>query len=383
MRTKTVGVLAGITLVVILVAVWQSWQDETSLPEAGSRLFPELMDQLNDVTTIVITTQGGTITVAREGDRWIVKEKNAYPADLGKVRETLIGLAELAILEPKTKNPDLYPKLGLQDVHAEDSLSTKVELRKGDTVLATVILGNQRPARGDSTKDEIYVRRPDDPQTWLVVGHLEVDRNATEWLDKKILDIETQRIQRVRVTHPDGTTLTLEKAKPDELDFKLVDMPSTAKLRSQFAVNNVVSTLSGLTLDDVRPAQDVSVAQPVTRAVLETRDGLEVTVKLWRKEGTPYVTVQAAFNPALVASDNQKSEEKAQESSSSQQEASSAEADAGQEAEKPTALKSPEAVQAEVQALNERVSEWVYQIATFKADAILKKPEDLLEPADS
>ena len=58
--------------------------------------------------------------------------KDNYPAALDKVKGSLIGLAELRFREPKTKNPDLHAKLGLQDYKEEGSTSTLVRIQTQD-----------------------------------------------------------------------------------------------------------------------------------------------------------------------------------------------------------------------------------------------------------
>ena len=375
MNTRTLTFLGIATAVAIFVAVLFSSREGGELPYGNQPVFPDLMANINDVAEISIAAQSGLISVVREGETWRVKEKSHYRANIGKVRETLLGLAELTILEAKTKNPDLYEKLGLKEVEAEGSLSTGITIKNGEGEnLAALIVGNQRPAKGDPSRDEIYVRKPDGPQTWLTIGHLNVERIPGEWLDKEILDLEPIRLRRVHITHPDKTTLILEKEKPNDLDFTVVNLPRDAKIESQFTVNNIASTLSNLVLDDVREASDVSFdEQSIVKAVLETIDGLEATVKILRKDDKTYVTVAAVFNPDLVLQP-----ESAKETDENKGGSDEGEVQKGQpKSEEPT-IKSAEDVKAEVEALNEKLGGWVYIIPKFRADNILKKPEDLI-----
>ena len=105
----------------------------------------------------------------------------------------------------------------------------------------------------------------------------------------------------MRVIHPDDTRLILEKAKPADLDYHMVDLPEGLELQSQFTVNNMVSTVASLSLDDVNPRSEIPFdQQPVVTAVFETFDGLEGTVKVLRKDEKDYVQVSAAFNADLI-----------------------------------------------------------------------------------
>ena len=145
-RLSTAAVIAAI---LIIVTVFVAKREEPGSPPTGQPVLPELKAAINDVTELSVATQSGVITLHRQEDTWRVKEKHDYPADVGTVRETLIGLAELETIEPKTRKPELYEKLGLQDVEAEGSLSTGVTLKDatGNTVAAAII-GNDRPAKG-------------------------------------------------------------------------------------------------------------------------------------------------------------------------------------------------------------------------------------------
>ena len=384
MKLKTLSTLAVIAAVLIIVAVFMAEQQKPGVPPTNQHVFPELKTVINDVTELSVATQSGTITLHRQEDIWRVKEKYNYPADLGTVRETLIGLAELTTLEPKTRKPELYEKLGLQDVDAEGSLSTGITLRDatGNTV-AAAILGNDRPGRGKSGYKELFIRRPGDPQTWLVQGRLTVEKNPGKWLDKELTQIETKRVRRLTVTHQDKTRLVVEKAKPADLNYQVANLPEGLEIESQFTVNNIVSTVTSLSLDDIKPRSEVPFDdQPVVTAVFETFDGLQGTVQLLPKDEKNYVTISAVFNADLVWKPEPEREAKPEKESEpeagEQSGVDTQDKEADTNPEQPR-IKSEAEVKAEIEALNKRVGDWVYVIPKFRADTLLKKPQDLLK----
>lgn len=381
MNIKTLTILGIITVALIGTAILVSQQKETALPQTGQPVFPGLMSKINEVSELVVNVQSETMTIVRDGESWKVKEKDNYPANMGKIREVLIGLGELKILEAKTKKPELYEKLGLENVEAEGSISTGVTLKdSAGTTLAEVIIGKQRPFKGNPSQDEVYVRKVGDPETWLAIGKLSIEKNLSEWLDKDFLEVEPKRVRRVRITHPDNTTLVLEKENPDDLDFKVTNLLEGEEIQSQFSVNHIVSTVTSLSLDDVQPNSEISFEdESVVTATFETFDGLEGTVKLFRKDEKNYVKVSAVFNADLIW----KSEPEEDSETETQAEG---EGDQGQDIEKEETVKlekpkiKPEAeVKAEIKALNKKVKEWIYIIPKFRADTILKKPEDLIK----
>jgi len=381
MNIKTLTILGIITVALIGTAILMSQQKETVLPQTGQPVFPGLMSKINEVSELVVNVQSETMTIVRDGESWKVKEKDNYPANMGKIREVLIGLGELKILEAKTKKPELYEKLGLENVEAEGSISTGVTLKdSAGTTLAEVIIGKQPPFKGNPNQDEVYVRKVGDPETWLAIGKLSIEKNLSEWLDKDFLEVEPKRVRRVRITHPDNTTLVLEKENPDDLDFKVTNLLEGEEIQSQFSVNHIVSTVTSLSLDDVQPNSEISFEdESVVTATFETFDGLEGTVKLFRKDEKNYVKVSAVFNADLIW----KSEPEEDSETETQAEG---EGDQGQDIEKEETVKletpkiKPEAeVKAEIKALNKKVKEWIYIIPKFRADTILKKPEDLIK----
>ncbi|MCH8139848.1 MAG: hypothetical protein IH926_13055, partial [Proteobacteria bacterium] len=100
-------VLLTITAIAVAAAVFVIGARDTALGGASRALmFPGLMDRLEEVATIKVTHADGEATIERKAKAWVVKEASSYPADMEKVREVLIGLAQIETGEPKTKRAD-------------------------------------------------------------------------------------------------------------------------------------------------------------------------------------------------------------------------------------------------------------------------------------
>ena len=180
MKSKTIGVLAAITIVCLVLAMFINQEPASKIPQSGQLLFPDMMSMVNDVNEVVIETHEHTVTLERGDQTWGVKEKAGYRADVEKVKKGIVGLTDLHIQEPKTKTPELYERLGLQGKDQEGSPSKAVTMKTADNPEAIkLIVGNQKPAKGNPRLSDIYVRKPDDPQTW--VGHRQsAARNGDE-----------------------------------------------------------------------------------------------------------------------------------------------------------------------------------------------------------
>jgi len=380
MKSKTIALLAGITIVGILLAVFANREPSSSLPKSGQLVFPDLMNVVNDVNEVVIETQEQTMTLVRGEQTWGVKEKAGYRADVEKVKQVIVGLADLRIHESKTQNPELYERLGLQDKDQEGSTSKTVTVKTADnSEAAKLVIGNQRPAKGNPRMSDIYVRKPGDPQTWLAIGNVPIETMPDEWLDKEVTALPTKRVRQVTVTHPKGDTLHLSKAKPDDLDFHLDSIPSGFKISSQFNLNNVVGTLVQLSLEDVKPQAEVDFsANRGVSAVLETFDGLRLHVQTTKLDEHVWGKFSTEFDANLIQPSE--SETKPEDSQKSDEtETEKGDKDTGADIpEKESILKKPEEVQKEVERLNQRVKDWAYALPSFRVENFSKLKKDLI-----
>jgi len=389
MNTKTIGILAALTLIGIVVAALVTQEPTTTDPQGGERVFPQLMSVINDVSEMKVETKEHTITLVRGENEWGVKEKAGYPANVEKVKSALVGLADLRLQDPKTKNPDLYDRLGLLDTDQEGSTSTRITLKTGeDTPVAQVVIGNQKSAKSNPRLSEIYIREPNDPQTWLAIGNLRLDRLPEEWLDQEITAFPTKRVRHVQVTHPDGEVLHLSKQNPEDMDFQLDSIPTGFKVSSNFNLNNVVGTLVQLSLEDVKKDSEVTF-NPKTgvSAIVETFDGLRVRVQTANEGEKIYGKFSAEFDQDLVRpiGEDDPTPEESEKVSTEKPEQSKAESEKNLSEKNPDALKKkdsllnkPDEVQAEVAAFNKRVNGWIYELPKFRVENFAKRKKDLL-----
>lgn len=382
MTAKTLSALVILTAVLIIATLVINRSDEQGPTQQGQKVFPALMGQVNELTEIVVATPKKSVVVQRAADAWTVKDKYGYRADLGKVRQTILGLAELTLVEAKTQNPELYEKLGLRDIDKEGSRGTKISLKTADDkVVAELIIGNRRPAKGNPGKDEVFIRRQGESQTWMALGSPLVESIPEEWLDKTILDLEPKRINRVQILHPNRSTLTLVKRQPEDADYSIVGLPAQAKIKSQFMVNNIVSSLANLSLEDVKPQTEETVDEKrAVKAIVETRDGLQATVLLEKRADKILAAVSSRFDSNLIQTVQESSPEaKAKPEEKKGDDTQPAESKTQEKGTDKSEDKSPEEVRAEVDLLNKKTTGWVYIIPQFRADYVIKTMDDLIE----
>src|SRR5579863_879043 len=280
MRKGSFLLLLGATVVLVAAAVLATIRgDRAVAPPVGNRpVFPTLAAHLGDLAWMRLSHGSLNADFTAIAGRWVVVEKGNYPASPGRVRRLLVGLADLALVEPKTDRPALYPRLGLDGPPHGEATLVDLQDRTGATV-AKLLIGKTRPDRLGGGNDGVYVRRPGDKRTWLARGSLDLPGDIIDWLDRRLLDIAPGRIDSVTLTAANGTALVLRR-DPHGGKFEIVDPPPDARFKAPAALAAPAAALAGLELDDVRPAADLPVPdRGVATAAFATFDGLTIRLR--------------------------------------------------------------------------------------------------------
>lgn len=361
MNAKTLKILVVVTLVCVLAAfALQKLGDpgagEPGLPE---RVVPGLADQLNDIAAIELTGGAGSVSLARSDEEWTVASKDGYPAKFETVKQLLIGLAEFAPRERKTADSERYGRLGLADPgEGSDSLGVKLANADGSTI-AEFVLGEQV---NSGAKQQRFVRVAGDDQSWLAEGRIDAPTDAVGWLDTSITQIARDRITRVAITHPDGEVVSIAREQGGT-NYTLETVPEGRSAKSAAEVGAPTSALAYLRFDDVRAGDSMTdeAGEPVI-AVYDTADDLRVTVRTWQLDGKTWASfaAESMAEPAEPGAGPPSDEA------------------AGKRAATPPA-EIPADPQAEVDALNSKLTGWLFSIPEYQAKSFRKRLTDLTD----
>ena len=365
MRRRSLLILLAVLAGLVALAIAVSFSQRPG-QGAGAVLLPGLKQRLNDVDSVVVHGSGDRVlaTLERGQAGWTVREAGGYPADIGRLRRNLLALGEATIIEEKTSNPEFYDRLRVDDVAKDSAGGLRLDLASGGKTIASIIVGST----GVSGADSAYLRRAGEAPSWLVKAALDLPRETSGWLDKSITAIPASRIATVTITHPDGSTLRIDKARAGEVDFRVEGVPAGRELAFPGAGNAIAATLADLALDSVEPLAKFApgTVRP-TIARFETFDGLVVEASTWQLPAGARLRVAARADPALAAR--------------------YAPAPAATPAPGPAAETIAAAVRkdfAEVQAeagqLNARLGGWVYGIPSYKVEQLTRRLDDLLAP---
>lgn len=370
MKPATFAALAIATVVVAGAAYYATMQRDAVISDPWERqpLYPDLLERVNDVTSVQVATQAdGTITMTKQDDGWTVAERHEYAADFGKIRDALVELASMETLEPKTQKPEKFPELGVENVEApegETTNSIRFTAKAGDDVLADLLIGRVRP---EDIGKGVFVRKHGEDQAWLATGSFQPPRQALQWLDRSVVNIDSRRILEVTVAHPDGDSFTVRRQDMGGENMAYVSpVPEGKEPKPAHELNNMANIPDFLIFDDVRPADEITgTADPVV-STYRTYDGLTLTLTAVEQDGQTWVKGRAAESPRAEGVDAFVEEHKGKDST------------AGRIADE---FRSADAVAEEIAAMNEHLSPWAYSLTEYKSGKVIQRSVGLLQDA--
>jgi hypothetical protein len=299
MTPKSFIVLSLMTATALVAALVVITNDRALRPTAGAgdAAVAGLLPKANDVGSILIEHAGGTIALTSGETGWTIKQRDGYAARTVKIKRSILGLAQLTLREPKTRQSQKFAKLELQNPKTEGAKSKRVRLfDAAGKEIGDIIVGKRRPSLVGTTGGGIYVRKPGDDQAWLAAGDVDISDKIIDWLERKIVHVESKRVKRVVITHPDGEAIEVVKATAEETLFSLNAIPAGKKLMSIFDLTSIGKGLANLVFDDVVKASDAApfdAAKTITIDVT-TFDGLAVRVRFTKRDGNSWYTVDAS-----------------------------------------------------------------------------------------
>ncbi len=348
---NTRKIVIGAVATIVLLAAFQVTRDKAPTTEVTThRLYPGLIDRINDARRIEIRAQDGAVTIAHDGERWVVASRDNFPARFERVKEALVQLTELDVLETKTSMPEKYGQIGVDEVENAGSTARRVAVYgDGGPPLLELLVGKERPATG-LTPPSHYVRKAGEQGALLVQGALGFSAKTNDWLDNAIVDVAADRVRRITVNPREGAPVVITKASREAQFFDLDHVPKGSAPRSKALVSSLGGLLLGVAFDDVAKASIVEGLVPRTIVEVQTFDGLVTTLEEYDVKEKVYVKFGIAYNPDLVVA--------------------------------APAADTTRDVAAEAKALAAKVADWVYVLPEYKVRLIDRKLEDLIQPVE-
>ncbi|GAB2492480.1 DUF4340 domain-containing protein [Arenimonas alkanexedens] len=289
MRLRHLAAVAVVVAGLAGAAWWlldrQAQGDET----APGLALPGLAGRIEAIDTIEVRGAGAAVLVRieKQDGTWRMPARDGWPANQREVSRALFRLGQARRIEPKTRNPALHARLGVEDIASPEAKGAQLWLSGGGEPVQ-LIVGNNHPSLGGS-----YVRVGDEAQAWLLDEDIGPAREPTDWLDRRLLDVPMARIQEVRVAPVGGRAFRLSRV---EDRFSLDGQPPAA-MTDPDAGNSTAGFTDQLPFDDL--AVDAGVAATQVADFIGV-DGVTVRIAAWQDARGTWARLSVRLDEALA-----------------------------------------------------------------------------------
>jgi hypothetical protein len=299
-RRRNLALLAALAFFsVVFAAVALEWRASEVAPKyTPHAFFPGVAGRLDEVTRIRVVSKKNdafdVVFVPMKG--WVLPGRGNYPASFEEVRKTLVGLAALETIEPKTARADWFHYVDLDAPPQGDGVLISLADDR-NRVLASLIVGKSEDVGDVSDNIALFVRQPGQTQSWLVLSPFTPRAAQSDWLKKNIVDVDRSRIQSVEVRPQAGPGYTVSRDKPADADFALVPLPRGRELTDSSAPDAVGSALADFSFTDVQPVGNFDFDGQAWRTVTHSFDGLIVNVDVVKQGSDDWARINAYALP--------------------------------------------------------------------------------------
>jgi hypothetical protein len=274
--TRKQFLLVLVALAVLVGAgFWlQSWK-RSSYQAVDTRVGQRLVEgfKVDDVATIEIVEPKATVTLVRGERGWTVKERSDYPADLEPIRDLLLKLQELKVVQAEGLSDAVKPRLQLAAPEAgakPEETGTVVDLKGRDgKSVAKLVLGKKTvkemkiPGLPGGVPSGRYVLVAADPQRVNLVNESfgNVVAKPEQWLAKELMRYE--RPKSIATFGPDGKQRWVVAKDKEDAEWKLAG-PGPLDLQKAYDAS---SALYALQVADAAPGvndADAGLDKPTT-----------------------------------------------------------------------------------------------------------------------
>ncbi len=370
-----VAAAVAIAITVILVkkdsATWQT-------AEVGGLLFENL--PVNDVETIHITQGSESLTLNKQGDIWVVKERYNYPANFQDISQMVFKLSEVKPLRVIEAGESQLGRLNLLAADQAQGGGTLLEMKGGnDKTLVSLLLGKPYVRQSEAQKNPMmgmsgdipegrYVLMGGSPPVYLIDEPFDnVAPVPTTWLNKDFFKVE--KLSSISVQFMGESAPDWEFSR-DSVggDFKLKNpLPSenadASKTRSLSSLFSYASFTDVLPLDSDPELTRLNIP---TIAVIKTFDGFTYTIhigKLTADETGRYLSlkVDAQLPTGRTVAPDEKEEDKARLNAEF--------------------LREQERLQKKF-AQEKKCEQWIYIVSTWTVENLLKNRVNWMSAED-
>lgn len=389
MKPKTVISLLAVVLILAAASYFllKDPSNDNQNGLMGAKFAKDL--PINEIASITIHSPEQTVELEKGPAVWQVKNRFGYPADFSKISDLLKKIKRLKVGRTFEADNDVLGRQKLYDPKGnkaeKDQKGIRITLAdESNKTISDLILGESR--QGNSQ----YIRHAAENTVYLVNDTFSfLEQDPANWLESEIINIDGQEVKAVNCYTQDSDKPLYSLQRP-EIDKapELVSPPEEGSVDSN-KIDQVFQALSPLNLEDVSgPSRDKNADLPKVSAHLEYHlyDGKIISVYPSaapgeKPEDSKYrVVLTAGYTQPETTPDLQTSEQGQEDEKNTNTDSKTAEDEdeTGEKAPQSEA-KSPEEVQKEALALNDKLKVWTFEIAKWQYDSFITTQEGLME----
>ncbi len=297
MTPKTFVGWASAATVTVITAIALGWNQPaiSTVSLTNDPAFPTLREKGEDVAKITITSSENSFSLARNDEGgWIAPDRDDYPVAPDKIRNLIVTMTDMKLIEPKTMRSDRFARLEVEDVGQPEDKSRKVRIESADgDVIAETIIGKTRYRMTAGEDYGTYIRPAGEDRAWLANGQLRLEAELTDWLAKDIVDIESDRVKSVEIARHDEEPY--EAMREDKDAAFVFDGVPEGRTIDEGATGSLANLLASVSLEDVKRQDSQGIPAERHAVTVETFSGVQIKLDIAEIDDKSWTVVSAAY----------------------------------------------------------------------------------------
>ena len=188
---KNIKILLVLTAVSLFISIGLYFDGKVNKSNNDQKsLIPNFDEILSQIHSIEFKNEAESTIIQDIDEQWLVTSALNLPANTELLSRFFVQIREAKIVSPKTSNPDLFFKLGLD----EENSQTLVLKSKSDEILYSLDIGDFNYKIPGT-----YIKETSSDQSFLISTNLTTDVSSFYWIPNDLINIGKEVIQSIQI----------------------------------------------------------------------------------------------------------------------------------------------------------------------------------------
>lgn len=213
-NTKLIYFIAT-SLLLLCAGLWAIYHQTNTdtFNQEDTLIFPNLKQQINDITTIRLSNNNEQLTFKKQSDGlWTSPQAPNLLVYQNRIRHLLSNIMDATYYEKKSSGIEYLNNFGLTPVENKDSTATKIVLSdsQGKEIINFQI-GKYDIELGRGSRGA-FIRLPDNFQVWLAqIDLVDLNLNPNNWTYSTLWNLQFGRFSKINDSQDSSTLANLAK----------------------------------------------------------------------------------------------------------------------------------------------------------------------------